>query len=189
MISRATLLLDRVATLGLAAVLAVAGLLGIWWWSGTGPLPSTTTTKTATSVVDAEWWPWVSAVGGLLLILLGLRWLAAHVARNTVSRLTLSGSGSDGKLDADGSKVAGAAATALTNTLGVRSANGSVRRNRGQLVANLKATLEPEADLALVAASADQVSSELSQVLDRKDLRCSVELTVARRGRSLPRVS
>ena len=125
---------------------------------------------------------------GLLLALLGLRWIAAHLGRPTVSRLHLTGSGSGGRLDARAAKVAGAAADALADTIGVRSARGTVVRDRGQLVARLTATLEPDADLGVVARQADLVSAQLRQVLDRDDVRCSVELRVAARGGRMPRV-
>ncbi len=190
MMSRTTILLDRLTTLLLALVLIAGGALGVWWWTGNSPLADTTSTTSLTKIVDAPWWPWVSAVAGVVLIVIGLRWIAVHVSGTTkVKQLHLRGSGAKGRLDVDGSKVAGAAATALADTLGVRSAHGSVRRNRGQIVARLNATIEPEADLATIAESADRVSSELAQVLGRDDLRASIELKVARRGNSLPRVS
>ncbi|MEP6814743.1 MAG: hypothetical protein ABI873_04235 [Marmoricola sp.] len=189
MISRTTLFVDRLATLLLALVLVAGGTLGVWWWTGNSPLAGVTDTTSITDLVDTGWWPWASAGAGVLLVLIGLRWLAVHVRSTRVKHLYLRGSGSAGKLDVDGSKVAGAAATAFADTLGVRDAKGSVRRRRGQLVGNLTATIEPEADLALIAESADRVAAQLAQVLGRDDLRCSIELRVAARGRSLPRVS
>ena len=115
------------------------------------------------------------------------RWIAAHLTPNTVSRLRLGSSDPTGRLDANASKVAGAAADAYADTLGVRSAKGSVVRDRGQLVARIDATIEPDSDLALLARRADEVSSQLLTVLERDDLRCSLRLKVALRGRALPR--
>lgn len=187
MTSRMMLSLDRAATLVLALALIVVGAGGIWWWTGDSPLPAALDASGVRQQVDSGWWPWASAAAGVVLILLGLRWIAAHVTNRKVKRLHLKGSGAGGRLDVAGSKVAGAAAAAFSDTLGVRSARGSVIRDRGQLVAHLSATIEPEADLRLIAARADVVSAQLAQALDRDDARCSVELKVAARGRHLPR--
>lgn len=189
MISRATLAVDRFATLLLALALIAGGALGIWWWTGDSSLPTRSDTGQLQDLVGQSWWPWASAIAGLVLILLGVRWIASHVRTTKVKRLNLKGSGSEGRLGVDGTRVAGAAADAFTDTLGVRSAKGSVRHDRGQIVANLSATIEPEADLHQVAEQADLVSAELAQVLGREDLRCSVELTVARIAKPLERVT
>jgi hypothetical protein len=187
--TRTTLMLDRIATLLVAALLIATAALGIWWWIGDSPLPDSLDTSAIYDRVDEAWWPWASALAGVLLILIGLRWIAAHLASRKVKTLRLRGSGSTGKLEVAGSKAASAAADALTHMIGVRSASGRIERDRGQLVAHVVATVEPDADLALVAHQADVVSAQLAQVLGRDDLRCSVELKVATRAQQLPRVS
>lgn len=189
MISRFTLAVDRVATLVLALLLLAAGALGAWWWTGRSSLPGTLRSGSAEDLIAQAWWPVASAVVGVILVLLGLRWIAAHLNRQKVSNLRLRGSGPKGRLDVVGTKVAGAAADAFSDTLGVRSARGVVVRDRGQLVARISAVIEPEADLALLARQADTVSAQLAQALERDDLRCSVNLRVAGRPRRLPRVS
>ncbi len=189
MMSRTTVALDRIATILVALLLIAAGAAGIWWWTDRSPLGSTVRTAGTTDLVGQAWWPWASAAVGALLVLLGLRWILAHLRRQNVSTLHLRGSGSGGRLDVAASKVAGAAADALSDTLGVRSARGVVVRDRGQLVARLSAVIEPEADLAHVAERADLVSAQLAQALERDDLRCSVQLRVATFARRLPRTS
>ena len=188
MMSRLTFAVDRVVTFVVALLLLALGAGALWTWSGRGPVTGTLRTGSATDLIGQSWWPWASAVVGVLLVLLGLRWIAAHLNRQNVGRLHLRGSGSGGRLDVTASKVAGAAADAFSDTLGVRSARGVVVRDRGQMVARLTATIEPEADLALLARQADLVSAQLAQVLERDDLRCSVQLKVASLSRSLPRV-
>jgi hypothetical protein len=189
MANRGTLLLDRLATILIALALIAAGVLGIWWWSDRSPLPGTIDVAAARELTETAWWPWITAIAGVFLVLLGLRWILAHLNRRKVSRLHLHGSGPGGRLDASGSKVVGAAADALSDTLGVRSARGVVVRDRGQLVARLSAVVEPECDLRAVAERADTVSVQLAQVLGRDDVRCSVQLRVAPRGGRLPRVT
>lgn len=188
MITRKVLFLDRLATLVLALLLIVAGALGVWWWTGKSPLSQSVATAPAQDMVSMSWWPWASGAAGVLLILLGLRWLLAHVRRKTIKQLSLEGTGSAGKFSVDGSNVAGAAAAAFVDTIGVRSAKGSLERDRGQLVAHLVAVIEPQADLAEVTRQADLVSAQLAEVIGRDDVRCSIEITVAGRGKSLARV-
>ena len=187
--SRGTLAVDRVVGAVVALVLIGAGLFGIAWWSGRFPsLPPRVDQSVWTSWTTQAWWPWALAAAGVVAILVGLRWLVAHLPDRGVSHLSLTGSGVDGKLIVDAGTVAAAAAQALQHTIGVRSSRGSIHRDRGQLVAVLKATIEREADLHLIAAAADQASAHLQQALQRGDLHCRVQLRTAARDRSLPRV-
>ncbi|RYB94722.1 hypothetical protein EUA93_10425 [Nocardioides oleivorans] len=191
MTTRKTLLIDRTATFLLALVLVLGGAASIWWWSGATinghqPLATSDTSQVA-QVVDDSWFAWVAALVGIVLALVGIRWIAAHLTRSRVKHLVLGGSDATGRLDVAGSKVADAAADALATTVGVRSARGAVVRDRGQLVATLSAVIEPDADLALLARRADEVSAQLAGALGRDDLHCSVQFRVASRGRALPR--
>ncbi|GAB3996531.1 Asp23/Gls24 family envelope stress response protein [Nocardioides marmoraquaticus] len=179
MITRTVLAVDRLATLLLSLALLAGGAAAIWWWTGTSGLPRTLSTGPVTDVTDAAWFPAAAAATGLVLALLGLRWLTAHVRRTTVPSLHLRGSGRQGRLQVDTSRVAAAAAAAYADTLGVRSARGRVVRDRGQLVVRISATIDRDADLALLAEQADRVATELAGVLERPELRCSVELKVA----------
>lgn len=192
MVSRTVLFLDRIATLVLVVLLAAGGLLGLWWWSGREvsgrTLPDTSSTTAVSDALATSWVAWVLAAVGVVLALVGLRWILAHLTRPTVSRLRLDGSGDGGRSEAVAGKVLDAAAEAFASTEGVRSAKGVVVRDRGELVARIDATIEPEADLALVAARADEVTSQLDTVLARDDLRATVRLRVALRGRALSRV-
>jgi hypothetical protein len=191
MTTRKTLLIDRMVTLVLALALMAGGLTAIWWWSGSTiaghTLPQTSDTSPVSTVIATSWFPWTAAVVGILLALVGLRWIAAHLTPARVDHLALQGSDATGRLDVAGSKVAGAAADALSHTIGVRSAKGSVVRDRGQTVVHLNAVIEPDADLALLGRRADEVSAQLAGALERDDLHCSVTLRVAARGRALPR--
>lgn len=192
MTTRKTLLIDRITTFVLALAFIAAGATAIWWWSGRSlngtTLPATSNATSAIDLVDQTWFAWTAAIVSVVVALVALRWIAAHLTPNKVSQLRLGSSGTTGRLDANASKVAGAAADAYADTLGVRSAKGSVIRDRGQLVARIDATIEPDSDLALLSRRADEVSSQLKTVLERDDLRCSLHLKVALRGRGTPRV-
>lgn len=187
MTSRRTAVWDRTGTLVLSLVLLVSGAALVWWWSGRSPAADPLSTRTATELTQASWWPAALGAAGVLLVLLGLAWLLAHLHRSTVDRLHVSGSGPQGRLDAAAGEVVGAAADAFADTIGVRRASGSLVRDRGQLVASITATVERECDLAALAQHADLVSAQLHDVLGRDDIRCRVQLKVARLGARMPR--
>lgn len=189
MISRSLVVVDQIATFVLSLVLLAVGLLGIWWWTGTSPFPARTITAPVQEAAAMSWWPWASTLLGIILIYLGIRWLASHLSHTTVSELQLRGSGKQGTLVVTAGKVTAAAADTFAETLGVRSAKGTMIRDRGQLIAKISATIEAYADLPAIARQADRVAAEFGQVLGRDDLRCRVELRVARRSKTPARVS
>ena len=188
MISRATVAADRFAAFVVAVVLIAGGAAAItWWFHLVAGLPRTIDVSAVQDATTRSWWPWATAVVGLLLVVVGLRWLVAHVRRAPVSHLTLPGSDRSGRLRVATRPLAAAAAASLAAADGVTSSSGQVRRERGQLVAALKATITPDADLEAVAEAADQAARDLARVLERDDVRCVVRLRVASAG-STPRV-
>ena len=188
MTSRATVAVDRFAALVVAVVLIAGGAAAItWWFHLVGGLPGSIDVSALTDATTRSWWPWAAAVVGLLLVVLGLRWLVAHLPRRSVSHLTLPGSARSGRLRVAAGPLAAAAAASLATADGVTSSSGRVRRERGQLVAALKATITPDADLGAVAQAADRTARDLAGVLERDDVRCVVRLHVASSG-TTPRV-
>lgn len=184
--SRLTITVDRLVAFLVAVVLIVVGAAAAVW--GTDQVPPFTGALDLGPVSDAtdkSWWPWALGVGGVVLVLLALRWLFSHLPRRGTGPLKLTGTGRSGRLVADGSSVAQAAAQALAATPGINSARGRVLKERGQVIARLNATIDADADLSAIAASADQVSAQLRHVLGRDDLRCQVQLRLA--GRNQPR--
>lgn len=188
--SRRVVLVDRLAAALTGLLLVAAGLaLVLWWTRVPASVPDTVDTGSVRRVLAQPWWPWALGAGGVLLLLIGVRWLLAHVPRRGTDRLQLPGTSADGRLRAASDPVARAAAEVLAATPGVRSAHGTVLRERGRVVATLSVLVEPGARLDELCAAADEVTAGLRQVLDRPDLQCSVRLKFARRGRRMPRVS
>lgn len=187
--TRTTVTLDRLAALITSLSLLTGAAAAGWWWTGRSGWGETLTTTPATDLVNTGWWPAASAAAGILLILIGLRWIAAHLRRQKITRLRLTGSDASGTLEVNATKIADAAATALADTHGIRTAHGTVRRDRGQLVARLVATIEPEADLAHIAHRADQTTTQLVTALGRDDLTASVQLRTALIAKNLPKVT
>ena len=61
---------------------------------------------------DTAWWPWAVTGTGLLLVLLGVRWLVAHRPPRRAGDLTLADSNlSEGVLSANLGSLAAAAAS------------------------------------------------------------------------------
>ena len=75
--TRLAVAFDRVVVLLVGGVLVAAAVLTVAWQRGAigggGRLR-----MVFLDVMTAPWWPWASAAVGVLLILVGLRWLLAH---------------------------------------------------------------------------------------------------------------
>lgn len=189
--SRTTIAFDRLVTALIGLALVAAGVLAIgwyygWWTALSGQVDSGEALRTTGTV----WWPWVLAGVAVIAVLLGLRWLLGHAPGRRVSRLQLPGSGSAGRLSVDAGSAVTAACSDLAARHDVRTAKGLVRRDRGQLVVDVSATLEPRADLAEIAAAADLMATALIRSLERRDVYCRVRLDVggATTAGSSPRV-
>lgn len=172
---------DRLAAVVIAVVLIGAGAAALGWRYDLIPdVSNRLEINGLTDLPQMSWWPWATGTGGLLLAFLGLTWLARHLPRRGTGQLRLPGSDPTGRLTADANAAAGTAGKVLAQTPGVRDGSGRIMLDRGQLVAELTATLEPGADLDAVRAAAELTGEELHQVIGRDDLHHRIELRVAR---------
>ena len=91
--SRAVIAWDRVVTLLIGLLLITVGLAGILWWLGDflGWSQQPLQVDRALELTEEAWWGWAVGAAGILLILLGLRWLTAHVPDRRVSNLNSPG--------------------------------------------------------------------------------------------------
>ncbi|WP_432574307.1 hypothetical protein [Kineococcus sp. SYSU DK005] len=191
--SRSVLALDRLVALVVGLVLIALGLAAAAWYPGWlarlwPAAPRELQLRTATDAFAASWWGWAAGAAGVVLVLLALWWLLAHLPRRGVGTLPLPGSARGARLLIDPDGPVDTAADVLAGTPGVRSARGRVLRDRGRLVVDVRATVEPDADLAEVVAAADAVTGDLRHVLGREDARARVRLSVARTTHQRPRV-
>lgn len=182
---RGVIAVDRVAAAVAGLVLIAAGTAALGWRFDRIPdAPDRIESPWITNATNADWWPWVTGIGGVLLVLIGLAWLAKHLPRRGPARLNLTGSDKTGRLSADGNAAVTAAGHILAATVGVRDADGRIVADRGQLVAEFHPTIEPGADLEVVRTAAEQAGADLLRIVGRDDLSYRIELRVARHDRA-----
>lgn len=182
--SRSLVALDRTVIGVLGLVLLALGALGLVWQLELvdAAVNSTVDTPWLTTATEAGWWPWAVGAAGVVLALLGLRWLVAHVSRRTLSGAPLPGSGRAGRLTADMGAVAEAAAESVADTRGVRSVAGRAIDDRGRRTVQLTLTLDPTADLSPAVEASERVARELAQALPEEAPALRVHLHTARRS-------
>ncbi|MGX6607095.1 hypothetical protein ACWKSP_33975 [Micromonosporaceae bacterium Da 78-11] len=190
---RSVLGLDRVLAVLLGLILFGVGVGAAAWYNGGlrrlwPQFPKQVSTDSASDLLDTGWWPWAAGAVGAIAVLLGMWWLIAHLPRRGVGMLVLPGSGRPGRLLVDPAGVAATAAEVLADTPGIRSVHSKVIRDRGELVVVLAATIDPRGDLHDVVAAVDATTTDLRSVLGRDDVRARMQLSVARRPRTRPRV-
>lgn len=113
-----------------------------------------------TAGVHAAWWPWAAAVGGILLILVGLRWLLAHRRAPRARRIALATT--EFTATADVTAAAAAAAAALRTRPAVVKASGVATVEHGAPTVTLTVTVPARHGLTYAAAAADDVAGTLA---------------------------
>ncbi|WP_116952439.1 hypothetical protein [Jiangella endophytica] len=188
--SRAAAGVERAAVLLTGLVLLVLGGAAVAWerdW-----IPDAVDRLDASALLDRtgeSWWPWAVGLLGLVLVVLGLVWLLAHARRRSLSRLKLSGTGREGALEVESGALVDAAAAALDEAPAVTARGGRVWRDRKEVVVELRAALDPGADLDEVADAADRAAAVLGTSLGpQAPERCRVLLVRGRRRARRTRV-
>jgi hypothetical protein len=179
-VRRSVLAVDRVVCVVLGLVLVAGGLLGLGWWTGEFGLVGNLDTSAVEDATAQDAAAPVAAAAAVVLAVLALWWLVAHVPRRRVGVLALAGSGREGSLRVAADGPARAAARELSAVPGVRSAAARVVAERGRLVAQVDAVVEPSADLPEVGRAASLTRDRLLLVLGRPDVVGRVTLSVAR---------
>ena len=188
--SRTLAALDRVLLVLLGVAALIVGVAAVVWqadlWDRlSGPVHAPWLRRAAAQ----DWWPWAVGAGGVVLVLLALWWLLAHLSRRKLGEVRLAGSSTAGKLTADLSALAAAAADAVLDTPGVRSASGTALDDRGRRTLQLTVTIDPTADLPTVITGTDRVCRALTHALGDPNTAARVHLRTARNTRNSPRVA
>lgn len=188
--SRTLTTIDRVLVLLLALVLLAGGVGAALWHSGRiTALRGTITASWLSTAAAASWWPWAVGAAGVVLVILALRWIAAHISGSRVRDVRLPGSTTTGRLTVDLGALASAAATSVQDTPGVRSATGKALDDRGRRTLALTLTIDPHADLATVTAATDRACRDLGTALGDPATATRVHLRTAHKATGGPRVA
>lgn len=181
---------ERIAVLLVGLALLALGAATVAWerdW-----IPDAVDRLDVSALLDRtgeSWWPWAVGLLGLVLVVLGLLWLRAHARRRSLGRLKLPGSGRGGTLEADSGALVDTASAALDEAPGVTSRGGRVWRDQREIVIELRAGLDPGADLGEVADAADRAGAVLATYLGpQTPARCRVLLVRGRRWARRTRV-
>lgn len=188
--SRTLTALDRVAVLVLALLLIAVGAGAALWQSGrVTQLHGALTAPWLRTATAAGWWPWAVGAAGVLLVVLALRWIAAHIRSSRIGEVRLSGSSTTGRLTANLGALATAAATSVQDTPGVGTATGRALDDRGRRTLAITVTLDPHADLPTITAATDRACHDLAAALGDPTVATRVHLHTARTATSGTRVT
>lgn len=163
MTTRRTRSLDRLATVVVGLALLAVGLLA-WEWrlDLTGWFQQTLRTDGADGVLDSSWFPWIEAVVGVLLGLVGLTWLLAHLPRPTRGRSRIDGSDATGRLEVEVAPLARTLADRWSELAPVTGVRGRTAPDANDLV-ELVGHVDVEADADALLAGTEQLETEVEQ--------------------------
>ncbi len=160
--SRKLVTLDRLAGLALATVLVLLGLALVdWKLQRVLPLRSTLRTGAVSDQTSATWWPFVTAVLAVVLVLAGLRWVVAHLPRVSGREARLSPSSGAGRITLDTSSLARAGAAALQSELVLPEASGRVREQRGRPLVQVDARCSTGTDVPELRERAERLARDM----------------------------
>lgn len=165
--TRTALGVDRLVTLLAGIGLVVLGLGAVAWERGALVGGRSVSFDVAHRTAAADWWPWAAGGVGLLLILLGLRWLFAHRPAHRASRVDLGTSDGPDRSPstADAASVASAAAVSLGRNPAVLKASGAATVEKGTPTVTLTATVLARHGLRAGARAADDTAREVAVML------------------------
>lgn len=159
--TRRAVAFDRVAVFVSGLGLTALGCLMVAWRRGSVS-PSGFQVTLATALSDPEW-TWWSAGAGVLLVVVGLRWLATHHWPPRAGRVALPTQAL--KASADATSVADAAVAALAQDAAVVKCSGAATVERGVPTVTLTATVPARHGLDAGAAAADRVAETIAVML------------------------
>ena len=165
-----------VGLLGLA-LLAGAALFIAWMMRWLDP-GDEIETDPVLSLAEEVWWPWALAALGVLLVLLGVRWLVAQAPRSGATDVRLPGSGHGGRFTAALSPVLQTAADALERQPLITKVATSTQDRDERLAVVFDVTMRADAPLSTVVDAVDRHLDEVHRVIGRSDFDYRVRIGV-----------
>jgi hypothetical protein len=178
-VTRRAVAFDRIAVFVAGLCLLALGCSVIAWQQGVFGADATVEVIFADDV-GSPWWPWALGSGSVVLVVLGIRWIAAHRWPPNVSRIALPAE-QEG-LTADATSVADAAARALESQAGLLKARGTATVDRGAPTVTLTVTVPARRGLRAGATAADRTAETVGVMLgDSVALRTVLRVDAKRR--------
>lgn len=156
-----------VGLLGLA-LLTGAALVIAWMLQLLDPGDEIETDPVLT-LSEEPWWPWALAALGVLLVLLGARWLLAQAPRSIATDVRLPGSGHGGRFTADLGPVLQTAADALERHPLITNVSTSKQDRNERVGIVFDVTMRADAPLGTVVDVIDGHLDEVHRVIGRSD--------------------
>lgn len=164
--TRLAVAFDRVATLLAGLALISLGVGAVAWQRGALVDGRSLSFAAAVEVTRTGWWSWASGGAGVLLIVLGARWLLTHRPARKASRVALrTPAASVPPPTADAASVAHAAAIAIQRDPSVLKASGTATIERGTPTLTIRATVHARHGLHAGARAADETAGEVVAML------------------------
>ncbi|KAA0024726.1 hypothetical protein [Antrihabitans cavernicola] len=172
----------------LLGLLLIAVGLGAFAWQR-GYLPDDRERIAAPALLDASessWWLWAVGAAGVVLVLVGLRWLLGHLPGRSVGAQPLPSSNPTGALKVDASAIASVAASDLAGRPNIVSAKGRAVRERGTVILEIAAVIDPAADLNSVADDAVATRRQLDRAAAGMTVASRILLHTVRQSQNSP---
>jgi hypothetical protein len=178
---------DRVVVFVVGGVLIAVGAGALLWNTGLIPgFPQVFTAPALTGAISTWWWRWAVAGAGVACVAVALRWLAAHRPAGKAASIRLHDSDTPGTLTVDPATVAVAAAAALQQHPGVRSARGKAVTDRGVRTVELAVTAAHPSDLDALIEAIDITCADLASATSGAPVAARATIHV-KGGRALTR--
>lgn len=184
--TRAPFKTDRFATIVVAVVLIVLGLVLIDWRYHLvlHGYPHQVSLGSLPSWAGSGWWPWVFALITVILGLLGLWWLLAHARRDTATSVKMPQSNEHGTITLDTSALADAVAQSLEQAGPFASVKATATQLNRATTIVLTAQLDQYADGPSVTTAIQGLREQLRSAFPDQGVTARVLLTQARSARS-----
>ncbi|KQX73726.1 hypothetical protein [Aeromicrobium sp. Root472D3] len=170
--------IDRTVTalVGLALIAGGVALLD-WRYRWFGTWSDSVSTARLDDVESSAWWPWVFALGGVVLGLVGLLWLLSHAPRPGEKAVRLpDASDRAGSVHVDLSGVAKAVAADFEARTNVTHVKGTARRQGRTHVIELRGQLDPHVTGGDIESAASRCTHDVSDAFPDGHTVCRVLL-------------
>jgi hypothetical protein len=169
---------------GLLGVLLIAGAaLIIAWLLDVLDPGDEIETEQVLSLSEQAWWPWALAALGIVLLLLGARWLLAQAPRRNATDVRLPGSGHGGRLTAALGPVLQAAADSLERHPYIDAVSTTQLDDKDHVGVAFDVTVSAEAPFGEAVDAIDGHLDEVHRVIGRSDFDYLARISVAEADR------